>query len=127
MTAVSGIKLRPHHFLCMRFWAGHGYSEEYTHTVEALLPRIHADEPVTVTFGPDSLCSACPHLQNGRCESQDHVLSFDQGVTDRLNLTDGMTTTWSEMSALVTEKIMNAHQFHAICGDCAWAELCHSQ
>lgn len=120
------IALRPHHFLCMRFWKGHGYSEDYTRRVEELLPRIQADEPVTVTFGPDSLCNACPHLQNGICESQDHVLSFDRGVMEHCGITDGMVTTWSQMYAIVTEKIMDTGAFETICGDCAWGELCHT-
>lgn len=32
----SKIKFRPHHFLCMRYWVGNGYSEKYTDFVNEI-------------------------------------------------------------------------------------------
>ncbi len=120
------IKLRPHHFLCLRFWAGNGYSAAYTQKVEEILPQIKNGTKVEIVFGPDTLCKACPHLKKSLCDSQQRVTKFDADVVKLCGLTDGQKTTWQEMCSLVSEKVMESGQFFSICGDCAWAEYCHN-
>lgn len=124
-SVTPTIKFRPHHFLCMRFWVGNGYSEEYTEYVNEILPQVREGLPVEITFGPDSLCEVCPHLKEGKCESQERVLKFDRAVIDHCSLKEGQVVIWNEVSKAVTEKIMNAGLFSSICGDCSWAEYCH--
>lgn len=119
------IKLRPHHFLCMRFWIGNGYSKEYTERVEEILPAMKSGEKVYVEFGPDSLCEKCPHLKNGICDSQDRVVEFDRKVAEYCSLKNGEETDWDKVFQSVSSGIMNQNRFDLICGDCAWAEICH--
>lgn len=120
------IKFRPHHFLCMRFWAGNGYSEKYTARVEEILPQVKNGAKIKIVFEPDSLCAACPHLQNDICDSQSRVLKFDAEVAKLCGIKAGQTTTWQQMHKTVSEKIMEQNKFSAICGDCSWAEICHT-
>lgn len=122
---LEKIKFRPHHFLCMRYWVGNGYSESYTKFVNEILPQIKNGLPVEITFGPDSLCSVCPHLKNGICDSQERVMKFDKAVIDYCGMEEGQTVNWNNMFKLVSEKIMDAGLFESICGDCSWAEYCH--
>lgn len=119
------IRLRPHHFLCLRFWAGNGYSREYTDYVEKILPAIKKGESLNVEFGPDSLCEKCPHLKNGICDSQDRVVEFDRKVIELCSLKNGQETNWGKMFQSVSCNIMDQGKFDSICGDCAWAEICH--
>ncbi|MCF0237834.1 MAG: DUF1284 domain-containing protein [Sphaerochaetaceae bacterium] len=111
----------------MRFWEGKGYSEEYTNLVDNLLPKIKEELiPITITFKADTLCKACPHLVEGKCDSQDKVLVFDKKVTELCDLKDGQRVTWNEMFDLVTTKIMNEQGlFKSICSNCSWADICH--
>lgn len=109
----------------MRYWVGNGYSESYTKFVNEILPQIKNGLPVEITFGPDSLCSVCPHLKNGICDSQERVTKFDKAVIDYCGMEEGQTVNWNDMFKLVSEKIMDAVLFESICGDCSWAEYCH--
>lgn len=122
---LEKIKFRPHHFLCMRYWVGNGYSESYTKFVNEILPQIKNGLPVEITFGPDSLCSVCPHLKNEICDSQERVMKFDKAVIDYCGMEEGQIVNWNDMFKLVSEKIMDAGLFESICGDCSWAEYCH--
>lgn len=87
------IRLRPHHFLCIRFWQGHGYSESFTNKMERIIPLLKNGNPIVITTGPDDLCDVCPNKIEidglAACKSQEKVLRYDQAVLDNCKLQEG--------------------------------------
>ena len=69
------IRLRPHHALCLRHFAGKGYSDAFVANMAALHRRLgeNPDHPVQIILHRDVLCEACPHDIDNICESEEKV------------------------------------------------------
>ena len=85
---VGGIevRLRPHHYLCIQFFTGHGYDERFTAHMEAVISELKDDSVIIVTKGCDEICSQCPHRTGGRCDDYDRVLYLDTQVMDQTGI-----------------------------------------
>ena len=59
------VRLRGHHFICLQFFRGEGYSEEFIESLDALLTRLSA-EPAQAVDVADDVCAACPDLGASR-------------------------------------------------------------
>lgn len=57
----SSIRLRGHHFICLQFFEGHGYAEEFVDNLADVLSDLRRD-PATLITTADDVCRACPHL-----------------------------------------------------------------
>jgi hypothetical protein len=118
--------LRPHHLLCMQKFSGHGYSLAFTAHMTALLHDLHAhpDTPVTLICRCDDLCAACPHNQDGICESAEKVARLDAGVLNAASLSAGETGSWNALTERARRSILLTDAFHSICACCEWYPLC---
>ncbi len=119
------LRLRAHHGLCIRYFTGHGYSEDFVRNMYSVIERLNAGCDVRIVSGPDDLCAHCPNLADGLCTSQDKVLDYDSKSLSACSLSEGMTVSWKKWQSLIDEKIMEAGLFDKICGDCQWKDLCH--
>lgn len=126
------IRLRPHHLLCIRFFTGHGYSQEFTRNMYAVLDSLSKGQRVKIVSGMDDLCAFCPNNhtdKNGRhiCSAEEKVLSYDNKVLEILNpfLNKEINETWNTLYNLVSCYIMDASLFDSICASCQWESLCH--
>ena len=63
------VVLRVHHLLCLHGFRGFGYSPEFVSNMQLVRDGLASspDVEVEVTTSPDDICSACPHLQEGKC------------------------------------------------------------
>ena len=114
------ILLRPHHALCLRFFEGKGYSEEYINNAWNVLRTLRENGAFTVTAGPDALCTACPNLnQNGICRWQEKVTRYDAAAAEKLELKDGGTYCFNAFSKTRAKELVPQ-----ICTDCEWAYIC---
>lgn len=120
------IQLRPHHLLCIRFWQGKGYSPAFSQKMEQVIAALNRRVPVTINDGFDDLCSACPNKKGSICESEEHVQTFDSKVREFCGIKQGDSSEWASLYERVSEKIMAAHRFEEVCGDCAFANVCHT-
>ena len=112
--------LRPHHALCLQFFEGRGYSEDYVKNAWAALRALRENGGFTVTAGPDALCAACPNLnRNGLCRWQEKVERYDAAAAKMLGLNKGGTYDFNAFSKSRAKTLVPQ-----ICADCEWAYIC---
>lgn len=119
------ITLRPHHILCMKFYKGKGYSEDFVDNMDKItgLLKSKPDSIINLKAGCDILCSCCPHKTNeDGCESGQKVEFLDSAVITSFNLTDGKTYKYGELKELV-DKTLTPSMLENICGDCEWYKM----
>lgn len=125
------LRLRPHHLLCIAFFKGKGYSDEFvsnmTNIVSAL--KENKDTPISLVSGEDDLCAHCPNNQNGICTAEDKSSKYDQLTLTALGIDTNSHSaiTYSTLRALADEKIINCGNRESVCGDCQWTDLCNKQ
>ncbi len=117
------IKLRPHHILCIAHYEGKGYSEEFNLKMKEIIKSLETGEEFELVFGADDLCSACPNLKNGICETEEKVNRYDRMTADLLVIGEGQISTKTIFDA-AKEKIYKANKFNHICSDCEWSYIC---
>lgn len=120
------IRLRPHHSLCMQFFVGKGYSEEFTkHMWEVV--KLAKDTMVEVTFDLDELCSACPNHETGICDSQEHVAEIDKKVAEVFGYQEGDRLTLERFWENSKVDIILPGRLKEICGECEFMGICEAQ
>lgn len=113
-------KIRAHHLLCMRYFEGKGYSEDF---VRNMVQVIASAGQCVVTDEADVLCRACPNLQDGRCATQEKVERYDRRAAEFLHVTVGECHDLQNLANINP----TAEQLRNICGDCAWAAICQKK
>ncbi|MCR5755771.1 MAG: DUF1284 domain-containing protein, partial [Acetatifactor sp.] len=111
------MKLRPHHSLCMQFFIGKGYSQEFTDKMYELL-KLPQSTPIEITFGLDELCHSCPNHQTGVCDSEAHVHEIDRRVAEHFAYTEGSKLTLGEFWENAGKDIIEKKTLREYCGDC---------
>jgi len=120
------LRLRPHHLLCLQKYTGHGYNEEFVERMDTVIDIIKSDPdvPVELVCGEDMLCEACPNNIDSVCSSEDKVVSIDEKVMNKSELSYGMTDTWNNLSNCAAGVIRDTEQFEDTCGACQWYNIC---
>ena len=123
------IRLRPHHALCLRHFAGKGYSEEFVKNMTQLHRRLNsgARQMVQIIMHRDSICGPCPHEHNGVCDTEEKVRALDRGVAEACGLRSGQWLPWSELCELIDQYVMPDGIMPQVCRVCEWYELCEGQ
>lgn len=120
------IPLRPHHLLCLSFFKGKGYSDQFVENMTKVLSTLkESDAIVKLTKGEDVICSACPNNNNGICTTQDKVDRYDSTTLSLCGLKIGETLPYNQLSKIAIEKIIDGGAREKVCGDCMWTDLCH--
>lgn len=120
------IELRPHHILCIAHYEGNGYSEEFNQKMKEIIKRLEIGEKFELVFKADDLCSACPNLKKGICETEEKVSKYDGMTAEMLSIFDGQILTKSVFES-AKEKIYKANKFDLICSDCEWSYICRKK
>ena len=119
------IKIRPHHGLCGEFFQGKGYSGEFVENMSAVLDLLNKNDPyVILTVGTDRICCRCPHNTGDVCETAEKVTRYDNAVLKLCRAEHGDVLRWSDLRALVREKIISPGLLEQVCGDCMWFDIC---
>ncbi len=125
---MSEILLRPHHGLCIRFFEGKGYSDEFTAHMEKVIKELHKkDSRIILTEAEDEICKMCPNFLEGGCKDREKVRRYDQGVLDLTGLQTGEEMTFLKLKEQITARITAPDRMRDICGDCGWAEICREK
>ncbi len=115
------LSFRPHHFLCTLGFQGAGYSagfiENYAQIVEAL--RDNEELPIEVVADGDSICGACPNLEERGCKTTEKIRALDRRHSHILSLYPGDVVTWKMGKDRLKEK-MTIDAFHKACEGCQW-------
>lgn len=121
----SEIKLRPHHCLCIGFFEGKGYSDEFTANMTKVIRFLEKENPVvTLTCGFDEICSCCPNAVSGICGTDDKVQRYDSKLLEFIFASSGDRMLWSDFLSLVRRNIVDEKSVSDVCGDCKWQYIC---
>lgn len=121
---MEAYPIRPHHGLCLAFFRGKGYSEEFVENMTWMKAALEANAPVRLIDGTDAICAACPNNQDGACATAEKVAHYDREVLRHCGLHAGDTLPFRELEARVRETILLPGKREEICGDCQWSGLC---
>ena len=116
--------LRAHHGMCLAFFRGKGYSEEFTEHMKEISALVKQNPQVRIVAECDIICSKCPNLCSGQCDSEEKVIRYDNGVLDACGISENTVMPYASFAAAVEEKILQAGRREDICGDCQWSEIC---
>lgn len=61
------VRLRGHHLICLQFYRGEGYNQDFIKHLFNILERVQYED-VEVVEGVDEVCSVCPY-NSGRTGS----------------------------------------------------------
>lgn len=114
------IKLRPHHIMCLRFFKGVGYSDEFTKNMAHIHSTlVNGDKVVILVTGDDDICSKCPGLKSGVCDSEENVRLLDRRALDALSIQTGREYRYKDL-AKYRDKVLDKVLHEKICSTCQW-------
>lgn len=119
------INLRAHHGMCLFFFQGKGYSDDFTKNMAEMKEILSANPLIRLVAAADDICLACPNNHQGVCSSAGKVNVYDTAVLKFCGLSVGCELPFLEFQEIVREKILETHKRPHICGDCQWNDLCH--
>lgn len=115
-------KLRPHHLICLQFYQGLGYDENFVKNINKIAQNWEIF-PVLVVEGPDDICISCPNLDNGRCKlGEENVQKKDEKAKEFLKIKKGDLIEKSSIRKRLYKFI--ERWFEECCTDCRWYEVC---
>ena len=118
------VMLRPHHGMCLAYFKGYGYSDEFSAHMQKVHNYLKTDAIVHLTPDTDIICLKCPNNIDGTCEKPELVAHYDSEVLRRCGLSVGEELEFTEFFKLVQENILVPGLREEICGDCQWNEIC---
>ncbi len=125
---MSECRIRFHHGLCINFFEGKGYSQEFTENMTVVAEMLDRENPETeITLNNDIICGKCPNLTDGICRSIEKVSRYDRKVMDLCGISDGERISWKDFQKKVNEKIISAGKLYEVCHDCQWLYICRKK
>lgn len=121
---MLNIKLRAHHGLCIAFFEGKGYDNNFVENMKNIIITLNQNPNVTIVTDEDIACVACPNNKNGICDCIEKVDKYDKMVLKLCNIHNNLTLPWDEYRMMIQEKIIKAGKLSTVCGDCQWSYIC---
>lgn len=118
-------KIRAHHGMCIAFFRGKGYSNEFTAHMSEIIHKLDSNPTICIAVQTDVLCSKCPNNLQGLCDTESKVGEYDRQVLERCGLSDGMIMPYADFKRAVYENILLRGKREEICGNCQWSTICH--
>ncbi len=126
------IPLRPHHGMCLAYFEGKGYSEDFTAHMQEVLDFLTNEErageqekQVRLTIGTDVICEACPHNEDGICDNDAQASEYDRKVLSLCGLKEGEVMTFQDFVSRVQDNIIADGKRTLICAGCQWEDICN--
>ncbi len=121
------LKIRAHHGMCLHFFEGKGYNDEFTGHMQKIYEKMQENPEIELVVQGDEICKKCPNLENGICKTQELVLGYDKEVLKKCGLVKDMKISWKDFSKLVEERIIFSGERQNICGNCQWSSICEKK
>lgn len=118
-------KIRAHHGMCIAFFQGKGYSNDFTAHMGEMIHKLESNPTICITTQTDAICRKCPNNIQGICETECKAAAYDRQVLWRCGLSDGMILPYADFKKSVYEHILLPGKREEICGTCQWSEICH--
>lgn len=118
--------VRPHHGLCIQFYEGKGYSEEFTKKMDELIIQIHLNPSMLIQLHTDVdvLCNSCPNNIESECITNEKVKKFDEKVLSYCDMKSGQVLSIQEFLQSTKEMILEKDLQPSICSECEWYSIC---
>jgi hypothetical protein len=117
-------KLRGHHLICLNFFRGEGYSEDFIKNIYSVV----AKGTVEIVSEADDVCFMCPHLRNNKCSSPEYsdeqILHQDREALALLGYQPGVIVSWKDILTRIPEIIDDWKT--KFCMDCCYKKICFS-
>ena len=114
--------LRGHHLICLNFFMGEGYTEEFIENLYSVIKK----ENIEIVTGADEVCRKCPYLKEDKCRSSDYtdekIHLQDQEALRLLGFKPGMTVDW-KMIASKLPTIIEEWKAEFCCA-CGYRKVC---
>jgi hypothetical protein len=116
------VLLRGHHLICLNFFRGEGYSEEFIDNLYAVIKK----EDLEIVKGADDVCKKCPYLKEGKCRSNDYsdekIHLQDKEALRLLGLEPEMIVDWKMIASKLPEIL---EEWKAeFCCSCGYRKVC---
>ncbi len=120
------MNIRAHHLLCMKYFKGRGYSEEFISNFYKVIKELRNNPPIKVINYPDIICGSCPHNSNNKCikkgpNSESKVREKDNIVINYLGIKLNEKIKAIDATDLVN---LNLNKLKEACKDCEWRKYC---
>jgi hypothetical protein len=117
--------LRGHHLICLHFFNGEGYSQEFTGNLEDTLQKTE-HSPVEICQGADEVCVKCPYLKDSTCHfeknAEDDIRAMDGKALELLKLSLGCKADWKDIRNAIPGIFIE--WYVSYCKDCDWITAC---
>ena len=118
-------QIRAHHGMCLAFFQGKGYSDEFTAHMRRIKSDLEGNPQVCIINETDDICTHCANNLSGNCETPEKVAGYDNKVLELCQLETGTELAWNDFERLVKSNILDMGKRKEICGDCQWDALCN--
>lgn len=117
-------QIRAHHGMCLAFFQGKGYSDEFTGHMGKMKRFLTRNPVVRILAGADEICGPCPNNEGGICRDAAKTEGYDRKVLSLCGIREGSELFWQDFEGMVRENILEAGKREEICGDCQWNSIC---
>lgn len=121
---MSKFLIRPHHLLCMRYFQGCGYSDEFIENMRYVISNLKNGSEVLLIRGCDDICRKCPNNRKNTCCDGEKVKSYDKSVISSCNLDFDKVYEYGCLYSVVENNIIKKDMLRFVCGDCQWFHIC---
>lgn len=121
------IKMRPHHSVCLQFFAGKGYSCGFVENMMRIKHSLDScgGTEIEIVEKNDDICCSCPENVKAHCMADRKAAGYDRKCLEALGFAIGDMVTWEHLSKLVCSKIIADPNIRLkICGSCRWNYVC---
>ena len=125
MKKYMKAKLRGHHLICLNFFSGEGYSEDFIRNIYEVIEK----DRVEIVAGPDDVCAKCPYLKNMKCASNEYsnemILVQDMEALRLLGFRPGMIVGWNNIKERLSPILSEWRK--EFCGVCGYRKVCFNE
>ena len=128
-SPASPVRLRGHHFVCLQFFRGKGYSDAFVENLRTIVARA-TETPAVVVAGADDVCGACTGLaRDGSClnpqASDMEVNRNDRFAWRILGVAPGDRLSLAEARKRLAADAISAGRWRLdACVGCIWESEC---
>jgi len=124
---VTGLRFRPHHFLCALGFAGKGYDDGFTRNMAAIVDgRLRGEDgdqvEIEVVADADGICAPCPHRRGTGCDRQAKIDALDRRHAAALGLAAGQRLSWGAAQDRMAARVAPGDLVR-LCAGCQWLAL----
>jgi hypothetical protein len=129
VTTPAEPRLRGHHFVCLQFFRGEGYSARFVENLGRVVASA-TDSPAVLVESADDVCAACPGLSaDGACldpnAGEVEVRRLDRLAAGVLGVQPGARLSLADArKRLAADAISVGRWRFEACGGCTWENTC---